>query len=118
MAFGHPPDNGPVAIPFKPTIENKFVVINGKAHEIKKVVVHKFRMGDVDDPDLYAAQPLYDWQISEMGKWVMERAVDTPEWHRQHDQFNYGYQYAIVAKMKDIDYTFWQLKWGNSVDSK
>jgi hypothetical protein len=53
-----------------------------------------------------------------MGKWIMERAVDTPEWHRQVDAMQYGYQYAIVAKLKDIDYTFWQLKWGNDVDRK
>jgi hypothetical protein len=25
-------------------------------------------------------------------------------------------QYAIVAKLKDVDYTFWVLKWGNQVD--
>jgi hypothetical protein len=118
MAYGYQPENGPVAIPFKPTIENKFIVIDGKVCEIKKVVVHRFRMGDVDDPDLYAAEPLYQWQCSEMGKWVMARAVDTPEWHRQPDLMQYGYEYAIVAKLKDIDYTFWQLKWGNDIDSK
>jgi hypothetical protein len=27
-------------------------------------------MGDVEDPDLYAAQPLYDWQTSEMGEFM------------------------------------------------
>jgi hypothetical protein len=118
MAYGHRPENGPIAIPFKPTIESKFIVIDGKVCEIKKVVVHKFLMGDVEDPDLYAAEPLYQWQCSEMGKWIMERAVDTPEWHRQVDAMQYGYQYAIVAKLKDIDYTFWQLKWGNDVDRK
>ena len=116
MANFRNPDTGPVAIPFKPAIENKYIVINDKVHEIKKVVVYKFRMGDVDDPDLYAAQPMWEWQQSEMGKWVMERAVDTPEWHRYLEPITYGYQYAIVAKMKDIDYTFWQLKWGSSVD--
>jgi len=88
------------------------MVINNKAYKIHKVVVHRFMMGDVDDPDIYAAQPLWEWQQSEMGKWVMERAVDTPEWHRHVDHTTYGYQYAIVAKMKDVDYTFWTLKWG------
>jgi len=50
-----------------------------------------------------------------MGKWVMERAVDTPEWHRQMNYQTYGYQYAIVAKLKGVDYTFWALKWGNQI---
>lgn len=88
------------------------MVIDDKAYKIHRVIVHQFRMGDVEDPDIYAAQPLWEWQESEMGKWVMERAVDTPEWHRNLDYVTFGYQYAIVAKMKDVDYTFWALKWG------
>ena len=98
---------------------HEVMVFGDKAHKIHKLVVHRFRMGDVEDPDLYAAEPLIRWQESEMGKWIMERAVDTPEWHRMADVANYGYQYAIVAKLKDIDYTWWTLKWGNSqVDNK
>ena len=92
------------------------MVFGDRVHKIHTVVVHRFRMGDVEDPDLYAAQPLCEWQESEMGKWVMERAVDTPEWHRQMDQMQYHMQYAVVAKMKDVDYTFWVLKWGNAID--
>jgi hypothetical protein len=94
------------------------MVFGDKAHRIHKLIVHQFRMGDVEDPDLYAGEPLWKWQESEMGKWVMARAVDTPEWHRQADPLNYGHQYIIVAKLKDIDYTFWQLKWGLTVDNK
>ena len=92
------------------------MVFGDKAHKIHTVVVHRFRMGDVEDPDLYAAQPLWEWQESEMGKWVTERAVDTPEWHRNTNYQNYYIQYAIVAKLKDVDYTFWTLKWGNDID--
>jgi len=42
----------------------------------------------------------------------MERAVETPEWHRQLNQLQYHIDYAVVAKLKDVDYTWWQLKWG------
>jgi hypothetical protein len=73
-------------------------------------------MGDVEDPDLYAAQPLWEWQQSEMGKFVMERSVETPIWHRQVDVANYGHQYAVEAFLKGADYSFWVLKWGNEVD--
>jgi hypothetical protein len=92
------------------------MVIDNKAYKIHTVVVHRFQMGDVEDPDLYAGEPLWQWQQSEMGKWVMERAVVTPAWYRQMDQMQYHVQYAVVAKLKDIDYTFWTLKWGNDVD--
>ena len=94
------------------------MVFGDRAYKIHTVVVHRFQMGDVEDPDLYAAEPLWEWQSSEMGAWVMERAVDTPEWHRQMDQLQYHMQYAVTAKLKDVDYTFWILKWGNDVDKK
>jgi len=92
---------------------HKYMVINDRVHEIHTVVAHRFKMGDVEDPDLYAATPLMEWQDSEIGKWIMERAVEQPVWHRQADPMNYGYQYAVTARLKDVDYTFWTLKWGS-----
>ena len=118
MAYKFDPNQGHIAKPKEKRVVDKFMVFGDRVHEIHTVVVHKFLMGDVEDPDLYAAQPLLDWQHSEMGEWIMDRAVDTPEWHRQPDLMQYGYQYAIVAKLKDIDYTFWVLKWGNDIDRK
>ena len=68
-------------------------------------------MGDVEDPDFYAANPLWEWQESEMGKWVMEHALEIPVWHRIADQYGYGYRYTITAKLTEQDQTFWTLKW-------
>jgi hypothetical protein len=66
--------------------------------KIKELVVHSFTMGDVEDPDLYAGQPLHEWQSSEFGEWVMKNAVDTPTWYRIPDPNTYGYKYEIRAK--------------------
>ena len=68
--------------------------------EIHEVVVHRFRLGDVEDPDLYAAQPLWEWQESEAGQFVMKNAVETPEWRRQADNVYWGHQYIIVAELE------------------
>ena len=38
--------------------------------EIHKVVVHRFDLSDVEDPDLYAAQPLWEWRRLEYGKYT------------------------------------------------
>ena len=81
--------------------------------EIHKVIVHRFRMGDVEDPDLYAAAPIYDWQESDPGKFVMKHAIDKPIWHRQLDQFAYGYQYAIEAELEKKKLSEFYLRWGN-----
>ena len=90
------------------------MIIDDRVHEIHNVIVHRFRMGDVEDPDLYAAEPLWKWQNSEQGTWIMDHAVDQPEWHRLQDINSMGWQYVIRAKLTGKDYTFWVLKWGSN----
>jgi len=81
--------------------------------EIHKVVVHRFRLGDVEDPDLYAAEPLYKWQESDPGKFVMKHAIDKPIWHRQLDQSTYGYQYVIEAELEMKKLSEYYLRFGS-----
>ena len=76
-------------------------------------LVHSFRMADSEDPDIYAAEPLYNWQQTEAGKWVMEHAADKPYWVRRTDPYNYGFRYYIFARMSEADQVYWQLKLGN-----
>jgi hypothetical protein len=117
MAITTKPDSGYLS---KPTniVAHDVMVFDNRAYKIHKVIVHQFRIGDVEDPDLYAAQPLWEWQESEMGKFVMAKSVEPPVWHRQADPMNYGYQFAVEAFLKGADYSFWVLKWGNEVDRK
>jgi len=97
------------------SVRFKVVKQNGKeiVEEIHKVVVHRIKMSDVEDPDLYVAQPIWEWQQREQGKFIMEHAVDEPQWHRQLDQFTYGYQYAIVAELEKKKLSEFYLRWGN-----
>jgi len=76
-----------------------------------EVVVHTFNVSDVDDPDIYAGQPIYDWQQTEAGKWVMENAIQKPSWHRQLDYHTYGYKYQIRAELTPEQITFFELKY-------
>ena len=73
-------------------------------------VVHQFMLSDVDDPDIYAGQPIYEWQQTEAGKWVMENAIQKPSWHRHLDISTYGYQYQIRADLTSEQITFFELK--------
>ena len=91
-----------------------YTVVGDRVEEMREVIVHTFSMGDVEDPDLYAAEPLYQWQNSEQGKWVMEHAVEIPFWHRHVDPMTYGYRYYIIARLKEQDQTYWALKWQKS----
>jgi len=81
----------------------------------KKRVLYTFTMGDVEDPYLYAAFPIGDWQETEHGKWVMEHAIEPPEFICVPDPVNYGYRVVISGRLVDEDYTFFMLKWGQCV---
>ena len=84
---------------------------DGKDIITSTVVVHTFSVADVDDPDIYAGQPIHEWQQTEAGKWVMENAIQKPSWHRQFDIYAYGYQYQIRADLTDEQITFFELKY-------
>lgn len=86
--------------------------------EIHKIVVYRFRVGDVEDPDLYAAQPMWEWQESEAGKFVMKNSVTQPEWHRQLDHVHYGYQFAIIAELEKKKLSEFYLRWGKDGSGK
>jgi hypothetical protein len=88
--------------------------INGQqlVEELHIVVVHRFRLSDVDDPDIYVAEPLWNWQQSEQGKFIMKHSVIQPEWHKQIDTAFYGYQIAIVAELEKKKLAEFYLRWG------
>jgi hypothetical protein len=77
----------------------RYMIINDRVEEVREMVVHEFMMGDVEDPDLYAAEPLMKWQDSDAGQWIMEHAIETPSWHRIPDTMQYGYKYQVRAKL-------------------
>jgi len=91
-------------------------IVNGQAVTISDLPVHRFRLGDVEDPVLYAAQPIHEWQQTEAGKFVMEHAVEPPWWVRTVDNVTYGFEFVIVARMKESDQTFYKLKYVSTND--
>jgi hypothetical protein len=94
------------------TVRYRVTEKNGQkiVEEIYKVVVHRFRVGDAEDPDLYAAEPMLEWERQPAGKFIMENAIETPEWHRQLDYTTYGYQYIIVAELEKKKLSEYYLK--------
>jgi hypothetical protein len=87
-------------------------LINGHPVRFCDVCVHEFRLSDVDDPEIYLAEPVSDWQKSEAGQWVMEHAAQQPYWIKQMDLTSYVYQIRIMARLSEQNQTFFQLKWG------
>ena len=87
---------------------------DGSIQEIIKFVVHKFKVGDVDDPDVYAAGPMLNWQNSEQGQFVMENSIDKPIWKRHIDYSSLSYDYVIIAEIPSIKATEYFLKWSKN----
>jgi hypothetical protein len=88
-------------------------VIDNRAVRFRDVCVVELRVGDVDDPDLYVAQHIWEWQQTPAGEFVMAQAVDSPYWIRATDHNTYGHVYRIVARLAEPDELFWTLKWGS-----
>lgn len=77
------------------------------------IVFKSFSLGDCDDPEIYAAQPIWEWQQSDQGRWVMEHAVETPSFRIDHDHMTMGFRVSIYGKLEGADLTYFNLKWGS-----
>jgi hypothetical protein len=77
-----------------------------------KICVHSFRLSDVEDPELYAAEPIWDWQQTEKGQWVMENCTDKPVFYTNLNPKFMGYEVKIVADFTEKNLTYFKLRWG------
>lgn len=75
------------------------------------MILHEFSMGDVEDPYLYASEPIYNWQQTEKGKWVMEHVKDEPVFHCIPDAKTFGYRVVITGELLERDEIIFRLKW-------
>ena len=88
----------------------EYKIIDNNVVRFSDICVHEFTIGDVEDPDLYAAQPIWEWQESEAGQFIMEHAAEPPYWIRQVDHSSYGHKYKIMARLSEQNQTFFKLK--------
>lgn len=66
---------------------------------------------NIEDPDVFAAEPILEWQKTEQGQWIMENATEIPSYHITVGTDWIGYVVNITADLSEDDYTFWLLKW-------
>lgn len=80
---------------------------NGQGWSLK-VLLHEFKLGDVEDPEIFASQPIYEWQQTELGKWCMEHAEDI-HWTTDINPNYYGYAIRIFGELEGKHLTYFQL---------
>ena len=72
-------------------------------------VVHRFRLGDSEDPEIYVAFPISEWQETEHGKWVMEHGRNQ-QYHMNLDPVTYGHVVIITAHITPKRWTEYILR--------
>jgi hypothetical protein len=75
------------------------------------ILVHEFHLGDVEDPGVYAAGPILDWENTEKGQWCTEHALEQMYFQIIPDANYLGYKVQITADFSDISLTEYILKY-------
>lgn len=88
----------------------KFEETHNKIVEFRKVVVHKIKiMGYSADPEIEIASPLYEWQQTPAGKFIMEHATQL-DWTHYLEFNSYSCVYYVVATLEANRLTEYYLK--------
>jgi hypothetical protein len=69
---------------------------------VEQMKVETLKIGDVEDPYLMAAAPIYDWQKTKKGRWIMSHAVEQPSFYCKPNKF-LGYDIEIYADLTTKD---------------
>ena len=76
-----------------------------------KITFHTFGMGDVEDPELYAALPLGEFMDTEKGQWIRANCRD-PQYVIRPDPHTYGTRVIVYGEVEDKQAVEWILRWG------
>ena len=68
-------------------------------------------MGDVEDPELYAALPLGEFMHTLKGQWVRDHCVD-PQYVIRPDPHTHGARVIVYGEVEDKQAVEWILRWG------
>lgn len=95
-------------------IKNLLEPTNGTVPHLMQNVTYvevcNFRMGDVEDPELYASIPLGEWLTTEKGKWVKDYSSDMV-YAIMVDVESYGYRCVVRAAFDEATLNLYILKW-------
>lgn len=76
-----------------------------------KLVVHTFSMSDVEDPEIYAAEPILAFEKTEKGQWLVENSYKQLTYNIVADPSTFAHKVVIHAWLRERELTFYKLKW-------
>ena len=81
-----------------------------------KYIVHTIEMGDVEDPEIYAAEPILAFEKTDKGRWLMANSYKQLEFTIRPNERTYGWKVLIWSYLNEQDLSFYSLKWGEVED--
>ena len=81
-----------------------------------KYIVHTIEMGDVEDPEIYAAAPIIAFENTDKGRWLMANSYKQLEFTIRPNPRTYGWKVLIWSYLNEQDLTYYSLKWGEIKD--
>jgi len=79
--------------------------VNGRGTLVKEIA-----MGDCEDPYLYAAFPIYEWEQSEEARWLKSKCNDLV-FFCDSDPNTWGFKIRIYAPLEGEALTYYNLKY-------
>lgn len=76
------------------------------------ILFHEALLADSEDPELYAAAPIVEWEHSEQGQWVKQHALEVPSFRIVTCTNTWGHKVQIYGKLKEQDEIIFRLKYG------
>ena len=77
-----------------------------------RIHIVTLRLGDVEDPEIYAAEPIMEFERTERGQWLKTHSYRQMEFTIQEHPEVYGFGVNIWAWLNESNLTFYNLKWG------
>lgn len=77
----------------------------------QEIVVHRFRLADVSDFDIYLNQAVDRFYESDKGQWLLQRQI--PMRWSATDTFDYYHDVAFLADMNEETAFLYKLTHGN-----
>lgn len=81
------------------------------------VLVKEILMGDVEDPYLYAAEPIIAWEKTEEAQYVKQHSSEELVFYCDHSPSNWGIVIRIYAELSGEALTYYRLKYSGRPDA-
>lgn len=76
-----------------------------------KVHITTLRVLNEEDPEVYAAEPILEFERTEQGQWLVENSYKQMTYDIVADPSTFAYKVVLHAWLNEKDLTFYKLKW-------